>query len=76
MAFAVQVFLVHFDGPRGEHVSVQDFEVGDLRENCACVHMILDAIRGCRGEFLNDLVNVAGSDRVDLGVVDAEVVEE
>jgi len=38
--------------------------------------MILDAIRGGRVEFLNDLVNVAGSDRVDLGVVDAEVVEE
>ena len=38
--------------------------------------MILDAIRGGRGEFLNDLVNVAGSDGVDLGVVNAEVVEE
>jgi hypothetical protein len=38
--------------------------------------MILHAIWGSRGEFLNDLINVAGSDRVDLGVVNAKVVEE
>jgi hypothetical protein len=38
--------------------------------------MILDPTSGFRGEFLNDLVDVAGSDRVDLGVVDTKVVEE
>jgi hypothetical protein len=38
--------------------------------------MILDATRGVRGEFFNDLVDIAGSDRVDLGVVNAKVVEE
>lgn len=38
--------------------------------------MILDATRGVRGESLNDLVDIAGSDRVDLGIVNPEVVEE
>jgi hypothetical protein len=38
--------------------------------------MILDARRGVRGEFLNDLVDIAGSDRVNLGVVNAKVVKE
>jgi len=38
--------------------------------------MILNSTWRVRGEFLNDLVDIAGPDSVDLGVVNAKVVEE